>query len=110
MVSKEWPSFDELRRLAEQSPERLEAFRTKEIEALIARAPEHLKRRLRGLQFQVNCQRQIHKSPLGSCIAISKMMHDSIAKLQAVLNGSYTQPSYDSYNERQQSNVIPFLS
>ncbi|MFL0803149.1 MAG: DUF3135 domain-containing protein [Agarilytica sp.] len=110
MVKKEWPSFDELRRLAEQSPERLEAFRTREIEALIARAPEQLKRRLRGLQFQVNCQRRLHRSPLGSCIAISKMMHESLVKLQAVLNGSHTQPSYESYDDPRQSNVIPFVS
>ncbi len=109
MVRKEWPSFDELKRLAEQSPERLEAFRTREIEALIARAPEHLKRRLRGLQFQVNCQRQLHKSPLGSCIAISKMMHESLLKLQAVLSGTHTQSQYDTYGEVRPNNVIPFV-
>lgn len=86
MYKTEWPSFDELKRWAEHSPERLEAFRSQEIEAIISSAPEHLQRRLRGLQFQVNCQRQLHKSPMGSCIAISKMMHQSLNRLQEALS------------------------
>ncbi len=106
MVKREWPSFDELKRMAETSPERLEAFRINEIEALIAQAPEHLRRRLRGLQFQVNSQRRLHKSPMGSCVAISRMMHDSLLRLQAVLHRRTV--ASNAPKHAYQDNVIPF--
>lgn len=100
-----WPNFEELRQLAEESPERLEAFLHREVEALIESAPIDMQGRLRGLQFQVDCQRKIHKSPLGSCVAISKMMHESLSRLQQVLNGSLSSPVLDS---EQTNNVVPF--
>lgn len=85
-----WPNFDQLIQMAETHPEALEQFRQREVEALIAQAPKEMQRRLRGLQFQVDCQRKLHSSPLGSCISISKMMHSSVARLQTALSG-YTQ-------------------
>lgn len=103
MVRKEWPSFDEMKHMAETSPERLEAFRVNEIEALIAQAPEEFRRRLHGLQFQVNCQRRLHKSPMGSCVAISRMMHESLLRLQSVLHGRQV-AAEDTYS----NNVVPF--
>lgn len=105
-MSRNWPSFDELKNLAERSPEKLEEFRMREVEALINQAPERIKQRLRGLQFQVNCQLKLHKTPMGSCIAISKMMHDSLHKLNAVLNGGSQQ---DRFAEKERNNVIPFV-
>ncbi len=100
-----WPKFEELRQLAEESPERLEAFLSREVEALIDSAPIEIQDRLRGLQFQVDCQRKIHKSPLGSCVAISKMMHESLSRLQQVLNGSLNSVVLDN---DQANNVVPF--
>ena len=101
-MSKDWPSFDELKALAEQSPEALEAFRTAQVEALIAEAPEPTQRRLRGLQFQIDCQMRRHKTPLGSCIAISQMMHESLLKLNSVLNGQ--PPAHTQHS----NNIVPF--
>lgn len=79
-------SFDELAELAQSDPEAFEAYRSQQIEAVINEAPEYLRHRLRGLQFQVDAQRSLHDNPLGSCIKISQMMHDSFAQLQDVLN------------------------
>ncbi|MNC67473.1 hypothetical protein D3C75_1179740 [compost metagenome] len=35
-------------------------------------------RRLRGLQFRIDCQRRLAKNNLDSCIRIANMMHDSV--------------------------------
>ncbi|BFM11647.1 DUF3135 domain-containing protein [Simiduia litorea] len=79
------PDFDQLLRLAERQPEALERLRTELINAFINKSQGDTKRRLRGLQFQIDAQRQLHKSPLGACIKISNMMtesfHDMIARL-----------------------------
>jgi hypothetical protein len=80
-------TFDQMKMLAKSNPEALERMRLQEIENIIASAPEHIQRRLRGLQFQIDCKRNMQKSSMGACIAISKMMHESLHKLNAVLNG-----------------------
>jgi len=80
------PNFDDLVKLAKTDPEALEAFRQQAIEDLINSAPVPHQRRLRGLQFQVDMERQKAKNPLDSCVRISRMMHDSFAKLRDALN------------------------
>ena len=93
------PSFDTLMIMAQQDPEALEQLRLKEIEATISSAPAQLQPRLRGLQFQIDAQRKIHASPMGSCLKISNMMHESFACLRELLNqfvndGSNTNLAY----------------
>lgn len=87
-MSSSFPTPEKLREIAENDPDGLEQIRRQEIEQLIARAPEHLKARLRGLQFQIDCKRQLHKNPLGACIEISRMMFDSVATLSQALHGN----------------------
>lgn len=101
----EWPDFEELRYLAETSPDKLEILRQKQVEAIINRAPEAYRRRLRGLQFQIDCQRKLHSTPLGSCVAISKMMHESLQRLNAAFHGK-DERHFESVSPS--NNVIPF--
>jgi hypothetical protein len=82
-----FPNIDELIELARTNPEELERIRNREIETLITGAPEHLQGRLRGLQFQVDCQRKLHRNPMGACLAISQMMFASVHKLNDILTG-----------------------
>lgn len=82
--------IDHLFELAKNDPEELERFRQREIEALIASAPAHLQRRLRGLQFQVDCKRRLHPTPMGACVAISQMMLLSMEKLHNALHAGQT--------------------
>jgi len=78
-------AFDELLVMA-QDPERLEAYRQKEVRSIIEQAPDRIQHRLQGLQFQIDAHRTLHNdSPIGACIQLSKMMHDSFSKLQAYL-------------------------
>ncbi|MDN3639764.1 DUF3135 domain-containing protein [Simiduia curdlanivorans] len=80
------PNFDQLRTLAECEPEALESLRTELINAVIDQANGETKQRLRGLQFQIDAQRQLHKSPLGACIKISRMMTESFHQMIDRLN------------------------
>jgi len=78
-------AFDELLVMA-QNPERLEAYRQKEVRLVIDQAPDSMRRRLQGLQFQIDAHRSLHsESPIGACVQLSKMMHDSFSKLQNYL-------------------------
>lgn len=84
----DFPSFDTLLKMAKERPEELERFRQEQVELLISQAPEQQQRRLRGLQFQIDAQRKLHSdSPMGSCMKISQMMHESLAELRVWLNG-----------------------
>lgn len=86
-MQTEWPDAEQLIALAKNNPDALEQFRQQQIEKLIASAPENLQRRLRGLQFQIDCKRRLHQSPMGACIELSKMMFDSVYQLNDVLQG-----------------------
>ncbi|MGH1440987.1 MAG: DUF3135 domain-containing protein [Cellvibrionaceae bacterium] len=83
----DFPSFDTLLRLAKEKPEELEKFRQEQVESIINQAPEGSQRRLRGLQFQIDAQRKLHSdSPMGACLKISQMMHESFSELRVWLN------------------------
>ena len=85
-MTNKLPDFDTLKHMAQHAPEALSTLLHDEVEKLINSAPEHSQRRLRGLQFQIDAQRQTHDSPMGACIAISKMMHESFYHLRHMLN------------------------
>jgi hypothetical protein len=81
------PNFDSLVTLANEDPEALESLRQKHVERLINNAPVQFQQRLRGIQFQIDAHRQLHShSPMGSCIKISQLMHESFAELRGWLN------------------------
>ena len=74
----ELPDFDTLKRLAVAEPERLDELLQQQVEGLIDRGSPQQQMRLRGLQFRIDCQRQLAKNNLDSCIRIANMMHDSV--------------------------------
>ena len=80
------PSFDELMRLASLEPEKLESLRKNWVDNTITNAPEPFQRRLRGLQFQIDMERERASNPISSCIRISQMMHEGLANLREALN------------------------
>jgi hypothetical protein len=74
----ELPDFDTLKYWALAEPERLDALLHQQIETLIAQVGPERQRRLRGLQFRIDCQRRLARNNLDSCIRIANMMHDSV--------------------------------
>lgn len=91
------PNHDTLAEMARTDPEKLERLRETWINEVIERAPTEMRRRLRGLQFQIDCQRRLHSNPLGACIEISKMMYESLNHLNQMMQG-HSEPVYDEPN------------
>ena len=102
------PSFDELKKLAEQDPERLEEMRKQWVEKTIDEAPEQYQRRLRGLQFQIDMEREKAQNPVSACIRVSKMMHDSLAKLyESITQDTALSVEPASTSNRSNSDTMP---
>jgi hypothetical protein len=110
--------FDYLSKLYKTDPVKFEELRAQEIEKVIQSASTQGQRRLRGLQFQIDAKRKIHKdSPIGASIAISKMMHESFESLRFHLNQAVDnkdplshqpiQDELDNFSNRTLAKVIP---
>ncbi len=69
--------FDEWAALAQTDPAAFEERRSSLIEDFIQNSPNHLQRRLRGLQFRVDMERRRARTPMGACVRISGMMWDA---------------------------------
>lgn len=104
--------FDEWSSLAKTDPIAFEARRSDIIEDFIRNSPDHLRLRLRGLQFHIDMERRRSRSPMGACVRLSRMMWDALlgaGGLRDALNGlthdgsMHTVPT-DSVSAR----VIPF--
>lgn len=66
--------FDGWAQLATDDPESFEATRQAAIEELIQSFPQENRERMRRLQWRIDQERRLAKSPMGSCIRLSKMM------------------------------------
>lgn len=81
-MKRKLPAFDVLVDMARNDPARLESLRQSLTTEVIASAPDEQKRkRLEGLQFRVDMERERARSPLAATIKISEMMCHSLAEL-----------------------------
>lgn len=87
-------NFQEWAELAQRDPQRFEARRSRVINEAIRRVPLDRQRMLRGLQWRVDRVRELKRTPLAACMAISNMMwetfndlHDSYVKLAEIKPG-----------------------
>ena len=101
------PSFDELVEINRHSPADLEALRTGLIKHTIDQAPEATRRRLNGLQFQIEMERRRASNALAACIKISRMMHESLGELTSLLRPESSEGYGIDSPPRQTANVIP---
>src|SRR5690606_39491732 len=82
------PEFDELVALAKSDPEALEKLRREKVEEIIESArTAGLKRRLRGLQFQIDAKVRLSRTPMAACVTLSQMMQESLNELRLSLMG-----------------------
>jgi len=82
------PSFEVMAHLAKTDPPAFEAMRKKLTQDAIARVRNDVRRRrLQGLQFQIDMERRKSANPLAGCIRISQMMSESLLELHQALNG-----------------------
>jgi hypothetical protein len=87
--------FDAWMAMAQDDPESFEKMRLAAIEEVIQAAPERSRTRLRGLQWRIDQERRLAKSPMKACLRISSMMwrhvtgdgglHERFAELQRLL-------------------------
>jgi len=104
MKNNHLPDHETLSELAENSPDKLELILRENIAALIEQTSGSHRRRLQGLQFQIDVQRKLAKNPVDSCVRISRMMHDSFIELdRALTNFTKGQPMCD---KKKDSNII----
>lgn len=82
---KDLPSFEVMTKLAKNHPKLLEDLRQDMINELIDSAPLDKQRRLRGLQFKIDMEIRKSKTPVASCMQLSKMMMESLSELSDAL-------------------------
>lgn len=70
--------FDTWAKLAENDPDAFEQARRAMLSSVIESAPEHSRRRLAGLQWQIDQVRERETTPMGSCIKIADMMWQNV--------------------------------
>ncbi len=102
------PSFEELMELALHEPAKLEELRQSWVEETISRAPELFQRRLRGLQFQIDMERERASNPVSACVRISKMMHDGLSNLQDAIKNSHSNETQPQNSQKTIAAIIPF--
>lgn len=78
--------FDQWTKIAQQEPEKFEAMRRQMIDDLIAQAPEHLKPRIAGLQWQIDQIRNQAGNPMAACLQISQKMWGHVLSENGLLN------------------------
>ncbi len=71
-------NFEEWLELAQRDPEGFEQRRRAVIESYLSSLPLDKQRRLRGLQFRIDMERQRAHTAMGACIKLSSMMWDAL--------------------------------
>ncbi len=66
--------FDRWSRLAKSDPDAFEVARQEAIDAMIESFPADSRDRMRRLQWRIDQERRLAKSPMGACIRLSRMM------------------------------------
>ncbi|MCJ8340047.1 MAG: DUF3135 domain-containing protein [Pseudomonadales bacterium] len=90
------PSFDHLKDLYIDDPDAFETLRTELVNNYIETASTERQQRLIGLQFQINSRRELSSNPMHSCIALSRMMHETFWDMRCSLE-TISDMSSESY-------------
>jgi uncharacterized protein DUF3135 len=69
--------FDEWAKLAKADPDAFEYKRQQMIQGVIDKSSPKIKRRMQGLQWQIDQVRATSANPMASCLKISQMMWDT---------------------------------
>ncbi|MCW8908847.1 MAG: DUF3135 domain-containing protein [Sedimenticola sp.] len=97
--------FDEWLRLAKEDPDAFEARRDQLLREAIDQAPLHFRKKLHGLQFQVDMIRERSSHPLGACVRISNLMMDHLYREEYGVKAGASSAEGDPPAN---NNLIPF--
>ena len=70
--------FDEWAKMAKEDPDAFEEMRKRMIQDVIDSTSPEVKRRMQGLQWQIDKIRSTSSNPMASCLKISQMMWDNV--------------------------------
>lgn len=94
--------FDTWSEMARNDPRAFEAMRLAAIEAVIESAPEANRERLRRLQWRIDQERRLARTPMAACLRISRMMwravlgpgglNERFSELQGTFHGQTGEP------------------
>ncbi len=89
--------FDTWSEIARTNPQAFEAMRVARIQSVIDSAPEASRERLRCLQWRIDQERRLARTPMAACLKISGMMwravlgpnglKDRVSELETLING-----------------------
>ncbi len=82
----ELPDFEQLSELARTDPAAFEAKRRELIDAALARVPAERRDRMRSFQWRLDQVRTRAPTPLSACMTLSRMMWDSVAGENGLLD------------------------
>jgi len=71
-------NFDEWAKMAKEDPEAFEDIRKQMIQNVIDSTSPEIKKRMQGLQWQIDNIRSASSNPMESCLKISQMMWDNV--------------------------------
>lgn len=102
--------FDEWASLATQDPRAFEDARSRVLQSLIESVPDAHRRRLEGLQWQIDRERERADNPLAACIKISGMMWDRVLGENGLVDNLEQLTGQRPVRERRRRNaaVLPF--
>lgn len=81
----EFWGFDEWKKLYKEDPEQFHRYRKSMLEHQIDLAPESMRRRLKGLVFQMECEAARARTPLLYNMRLSAMLMDTFEELKLQL-------------------------
>jgi len=103
------PTINHLISWAESQPELLQDWFEQELNDLIENAPISHQKKLRGLQFRIEMTKRRAKTPIASCIEISKLMYESFYDLKNVLDDTgLAKPNQSTNIKSEKAKVLPF--
>jgi hypothetical protein len=100
--------FSHWSRLARQDPPEFERQRQLAIDELIGRLPEHRRLRMRRLQWRVDQVRRRAGTPMAACLALSRMMWDSVLAEDGLLHALQGRLPDHPLPGTRQATVLPF--
>jgi len=106
--------FDEWVKLAQENPDAFENKRLQMIQDVIDKSSPKIKRRMQGLQWQIDQVRATSANPMASCLKISQMMWDKTIGEDGLVDHlqQLTDPSHsrDTSKQTRQSATIMDLN
>ena len=108
------PVFDVLVDMARNAPARLEQLRTRLAQNIIDSATtQERRRRLEGLQFRVDAERRMAKTPMAATLKIAAMMSESLASLHRAMVTPFVEEAHGAMHDANENtppaqNVVTF--